>query len=146
MLSRAPGSQGPHLLGIVTRCPLVLKLRKLEPGEEWRGKVIYDDIEVELSDPSQVEEAINKGWCPIVPYPLTACQPCLESEEKCRVILSGPCSSTHKKRDPLNLLSPRTPGQKRLCIPSQWLWHNTSQDAFQGDILSLLDSEGFYLW
>lgn len=54
----------------------MLKLRKLEPGEEWRGKVIYDDIEVELSDPSQVEEAINKGRCPIVPYPLTACQPC----------------------------------------------------------------------
>lgn len=79
----------------------MLKLRKSEPGEEWKGKVTYEDFEVELSDPSQVEEAINKGRGLIVPYPLTACQPCLESEEKCRVILSGPCSNTHTKMRPL---------------------------------------------
>ncbi|XP_038200836.1 interferon-induced GTP-binding protein Mx1 [Arvicola amphibius] len=61
VLEALSGVALPRGSGIVTRCPLVLKLRKLEPGEEWRGKVIYDDIEVELSDPSQVEEAINKG-------------------------------------------------------------------------------------
>ncbi|CAO2632556.1 Interferon-induced GTP-binding protein Mx2 [Lemmus lemmus] len=61
VLEALSGVALPRGSGIVTRCPLVLKLRKLEPGEEWRGKVVYDDIEVELSDPSQVEEAINKG-------------------------------------------------------------------------------------
>lgn len=61
VLEALSGVALPRGSGIVTRCPLVLKLRKLEPGEEWRGKVTYDDIEVELSDPSQVEEAINKG-------------------------------------------------------------------------------------
>ncbi|XP_028608341.1 interferon-induced GTP-binding protein Mx2 [Grammomys surdaster] len=61
VLEALSGVALPRGSGIVTRCPLVLKLKKLNQGEEWRGKVIYDDIEVELSDPSQVEEAINKG-------------------------------------------------------------------------------------
>lgn len=39
----------------------MLKLKQLEEREEWRGKVTYKDTEVELSDPSQVEEEINKG-------------------------------------------------------------------------------------
>uniref|UniRef100_A0A8C6HMA4 MX dynamin-like GTPase 2 n=1 Tax=Mus spicilegus TaxID=10103 RepID=A0A8C6HMA4_MUSSI len=61
VLEALSGVALPRGSGIVTRCPLVLKLRKLNEGEEWRGKVSYDDIEVELSDPSEVEEAINKG-------------------------------------------------------------------------------------
>ncbi|KAK7812283.1 hypothetical protein U0070_024437, partial [Myodes glareolus] len=61
VLEALSGVALPRGSGIVTRCPLVLKLRKLEPGEEWRGKVIYNNMEVELSDPSQVEEAINKA-------------------------------------------------------------------------------------
>ena len=60
VLEALSGVALPRGSGIVTRCPLVLKLRKLNEGEEWRGKVSYDDIEVELSDPSEVEEAINK--------------------------------------------------------------------------------------
>ena len=47
--------------GIVTRCPLVLKLKKLINEDEWRGKVSYQDFEMEISDPSEVEEEINKG-------------------------------------------------------------------------------------
>lgn len=79
--SRALDVHGPHLIGIVTRCPLVLKLRKLNQGEEWRGKVTYDDIEVELSDPSQVEEAINKGQYLI--FPLSPdCQHCVLSPRR----------------------------------------------------------------
>lgn len=61
VLEALSGVALPRGSGIVTRCPLVLKLKKLNEGEEWRGKVTYDDIEVELSDPSEVEEAINKG-------------------------------------------------------------------------------------
>ncbi|XP_059132947.1 interferon-induced GTP-binding protein Mx2 [Peromyscus eremicus] len=61
VLEALSGVALPRGSGIVTRCPLVLKLKKLEQGKEWRGKVTYDDIELELSDPSQVEDAINKG-------------------------------------------------------------------------------------
>lgn len=61
VLEALSGVALPRGSGIVTRCPLVLKLKKLNEGEKWRGKVTYDDIEVELSDPSEVEEAINKG-------------------------------------------------------------------------------------
>lgn len=43
----------------------MLKLKKLNQGEEWKGKVTYDDIEVELSYPSEVEEAINTGQYPV---------------------------------------------------------------------------------
>lgn len=50
--------------GIVTRCPLVLKLKKLINEDEWRGKVSYQDTEMEISDPSEVEVEINKGECP----------------------------------------------------------------------------------
>lgn len=50
--------------GIVTRCPLVLKLKKLMNEDEWRGKVSYRDFETEISDPSEVEEAINTGKRP----------------------------------------------------------------------------------
>lgn len=49
------------LLGIVTRCPLVLRMKKLGPEEAWRGKVSYLDEEVELSEASQVEGEVNKG-------------------------------------------------------------------------------------
>ncbi|XP_052597302.1 interferon-induced GTP-binding protein Mx2-like [Peromyscus californicus insignis] len=61
VLEALSGVALPRGSGIVTRCPLVLKLKKLEQEEEWRGKVTYDDIELELSDPSQVEDAINNG-------------------------------------------------------------------------------------
>ncbi|KAL6072486.1 hypothetical protein STEG23_030730 [Scotinomys teguina] len=61
VLEALSGVALPRGSGIVTRCPLVLKLKKLRQGEKWRGKVTYDDIEVELSDSSQVEDAINKG-------------------------------------------------------------------------------------
>lgn len=61
----------------------MLKLKKLNQGEEWKGKFAFDDIEVELSDPSEVEEAINTGQYPVSLSPsdclLTLC---LETEEK----------------------------------------------------------------
>ncbi|XP_038201951.1 interferon-induced GTP-binding protein Mx1-like isoform X1 [Arvicola amphibius] len=61
VLEALSGVALPRGSGIVTRCPLVLKLKQLEEGEKWRGKVTYKDTEVELSDPSQVEEEITKA-------------------------------------------------------------------------------------
>lgn len=53
---------GTSLLGIITRCPLVLKLKK-QLGYEapWRGKISYQNTELQLQDPSQVEREIYKG-------------------------------------------------------------------------------------
>lgn len=48
-------------LGIVTRCPLVLKLRKLRHDDEWKGKVTYRDIEIDLTAASEVEQEVRKG-------------------------------------------------------------------------------------
>ncbi|CAH6792606.1 Mx1 [Phodopus roborovskii] len=61
VLEALSGVALPRGSGIVTRCPLVLKLKQLEQGEEWRGKVTYKGIEVEISDPMQVEGEINKA-------------------------------------------------------------------------------------
>lgn len=59
VLEALSGVALPRGSGIVTRCPLVLKLKKLMNEDEWRGKVSYRDFETEISDPSEVEEAIN---------------------------------------------------------------------------------------
>ncbi|XP_029410886.1 interferon-induced GTP-binding protein Mx1 [Nannospalax galili] len=61
VLEALSGVALPRGSGIVTRCPLELKLKKLREGKEWRGKVTYGIFEVELSDPSQVEGEINKA-------------------------------------------------------------------------------------
>ena len=52
-------------LGIVTRCPLVLRLKKLGNEDQWKGKVSFLDKEIEISDASQVEKEISEGKCPI---------------------------------------------------------------------------------
>lgn len=61
VLEALSGVALPRGSGIVTRCPLVLKLRKLRDGDEWKGKVSYQDEEIEMSDASEVEEEIRKA-------------------------------------------------------------------------------------
>ncbi|XP_006156437.1 interferon-induced GTP-binding protein Mx1 [Tupaia chinensis] len=61
VLEALSGVALPRGSGIVTRCPLVLKLKKLINEDKWRGKVSYQDIEVEITDPSKVEPEINKA-------------------------------------------------------------------------------------
>nr|XP_034371323.1 interferon-induced GTP-binding protein Mx1-like [Arvicanthis niloticus] len=61
VLEALSGVALPRGSGIVTRCPLVLKLKQLKQGAEWRAKVIYKDTEIEISDPAQVEREINKA-------------------------------------------------------------------------------------
>uniref|UniRef100_A0A673SMI2 Interferon-induced GTP-binding protein Mx1 n=1 Tax=Suricata suricatta TaxID=37032 RepID=A0A673SMI2_SURSU len=61
VLEALSGVALPRGSGIVTRCPLVLKLKRLVSGEAWRGRVSYQDHEVEISDPSEVEQEINKA-------------------------------------------------------------------------------------
>ncbi|XP_008066755.1 interferon-induced GTP-binding protein Mx1-like, partial [Carlito syrichta] len=61
VLEALSGVALPRGSGIVTRCPLVLKLRKLRHGEEWKGKVSYQHIETEISDALEVEKEITKA-------------------------------------------------------------------------------------
>nr|AMW93070.1 myxovirus resistance 1 protein [Eidolon helvum] len=61
VLEALSGVALPRGSGIVTRCPLVLKLRKVRDGDEWKGKVSYHDVEVEISDPLEVEKEISKA-------------------------------------------------------------------------------------
>ncbi|KAM6161429.1 interferon-induced GTP-binding protein Mx2-like isoform 2-T2 [Erethizon dorsatum] len=61
VLEALSGVALPRGSGIVTRCPLVLKLKKLRQEEEWRGKVSYMGIEEDIPDASKVEEEINKA-------------------------------------------------------------------------------------
>ncbi|KAF6120467.1 MX dynamin like GTPase 2 [Phyllostomus discolor] len=62
VLEALSGVALPRGSGIVTRCPLVLKLKKQLSSEvSWRGKISYQDKELKLQDPSQVEREINKA-------------------------------------------------------------------------------------
>ncbi|XP_021040612.1 interferon-induced GTP-binding protein Mx1 [Mus caroli] len=61
VLEALSGVALPRGSGIVTRCPLVLKLKQLKQGEKWRGKIIYKDTEINISSPSKVEREINKA-------------------------------------------------------------------------------------
>uniref|UniRef100_A0A2K5QG33 MX dynamin like GTPase 1 n=1 Tax=Cebus imitator TaxID=2715852 RepID=A0A2K5QG33_CEBIM len=61
VLEALSGVALPRGNGIVTRCPLVLKLKKLVNEEEWKGKVSYQDFETEISDASEVEKEVNKA-------------------------------------------------------------------------------------
>lgn len=47
--------------GIVTRCPLELKMKRKKGGEDWYGKISYQDHEEELDDPEKVEAKIREG-------------------------------------------------------------------------------------
>lgn len=61
VLEALSGVALPRGSGIVTRCPLVLKLKKLAPQQEWKGKISYQDIDEELHDPSVVDKEIRKA-------------------------------------------------------------------------------------
>lgn len=50
-----------HRKGIVTRCPLELKMKRKKEGEEWYGKISYQDHEEDLDDPEKVEAKIREG-------------------------------------------------------------------------------------
>lgn len=58
----------------------MLKLRKVRDGDEWKGKVSYHDVEVEISDPLEVEKEISKGK-----HPCALSSPIWRSDELCEV-------------------------------------------------------------
>ncbi|XP_053167168.1 interferon-induced GTP-binding protein Mx-like isoform X2 [Hemicordylus capensis] len=61
VLEALSGVALPRGSGIVTRCPLELKLKKMQDRTEWKGKIVYLNTEQDLTSPSQVEDAIKRA-------------------------------------------------------------------------------------
>uniref|UniRef100_A0A8D0KPD4 MX dynamin like GTPase 1 n=1 Tax=Salvator merianae TaxID=96440 RepID=A0A8D0KPD4_SALMN len=63
VLEALSGVALPRGSGIVTRCPLALKLKKLSYGEKWKGKITFLNRSRFLQNPSEVETEIRQGEC-----------------------------------------------------------------------------------
>ncbi|XP_078104060.1 interferon-induced GTP-binding protein Mx [Sander vitreus] len=61
VLEALSGVALPRGSGIVTRCPLELKMKRRREGEEWYGKISYQDCEKEIEDPADVEKKIREA-------------------------------------------------------------------------------------
>ncbi|XP_041067819.1 interferon-induced GTP-binding protein Mx3-like isoform X2 [Carcharodon carcharias] len=61
VLEALSGVALPRGSGIVTRCPLELKLRKAKGVKIWKGRISYKNYLKELSDPSEVDKEIVKA-------------------------------------------------------------------------------------
>nr|XP_020645003.1 interferon-induced GTP-binding protein Mx2-like [Pogona vitticeps] len=61
VLEALSGVALPRGSGIVTRCPLALKLKKLSSGQQWKGKISYLDKNLELTNASEVEREIRRA-------------------------------------------------------------------------------------
>ncbi|XP_064183785.1 interferon-induced GTP-binding protein Mx3-like [Anguilla rostrata] len=61
VLEALSGVALPRGSGIVTRCPLELKMKRLKEDDAWHGKISYSDREVEIYDPDDVERLIREA-------------------------------------------------------------------------------------
>ncbi|XP_021261601.1 interferon-induced GTP-binding protein Mx-like [Numida meleagris] len=61
ILEALSGVALPRGNGIVTRCPLELKLKKITTPQEWKGVIHYRNMEIQLQNASEVEKAIRKA-------------------------------------------------------------------------------------
>jgi len=48
-------------IGIVTRCPLELKLKKVTGGVSWKAVISYNKKKIEFLDSSLVGKQIEEG-------------------------------------------------------------------------------------
>ncbi|NXG93707.1 MX protein, partial [Stercorarius parasiticus] len=61
VLEALSGIALPRGNGIVTRCPLELKLKRIPATQAWKGKMRYRNINLDLQDASEVEKAIREA-------------------------------------------------------------------------------------
>ncbi|XP_075952230.1 interferon-induced GTP-binding protein Mx-like [Anarhichas minor] len=61
VLEALSGVALPRGSGIVTRCPLELKMKRRKEGEEWYGKISYQGYEAEIEDPADVDAMIREA-------------------------------------------------------------------------------------
>nr|XP_005489031.1 interferon-induced GTP-binding protein Mx [Zonotrichia albicollis]XP_026650531.1 interferon-induced GTP-binding protein Mx [Zonotrichia albicollis] len=61
VLEALSGVALPRGNGIVTRCPLELKLKRLPEGQAWQGKISYKNMTLDLQNASEVDRAIRQA-------------------------------------------------------------------------------------
>ncbi|XP_039585426.1 interferon-induced GTP-binding protein Mx-like isoform X1 [Passer montanus] len=61
VLEALSGVALPRGNGIVTRCPLELKLKRLPEGQAWQGTISYRNVTMELQNASEVDGAIREA-------------------------------------------------------------------------------------
>ncbi|KAG7315627.1 hypothetical protein KOW79_020493 [Hemibagrus wyckioides] len=61
VLEALSGVALPRGSGIVTRCPLELKMKKSRKENVWHGKINFEDYEEEFEDPKDVDQLIRKA-------------------------------------------------------------------------------------
>ncbi|XP_053471129.1 interferon-induced GTP-binding protein Mx1-like [Ictalurus furcatus] len=61
VLEALSGVALPRGSGIVTRCPLELKMKKSRQRDFWHGKIKYKDIVIDITDPADVERLIRNA-------------------------------------------------------------------------------------
>ncbi|NWW56007.1 MX protein, partial [Ifrita kowaldi] len=61
VLEALSGVALPRGNGIVTRCPLELKLKRLPEGQPWQGKICYRNVALELQNASEVDRAVRQA-------------------------------------------------------------------------------------
>ncbi|XP_075287808.1 interferon-induced GTP-binding protein Mx-like isoform X1 [Opisthocomus hoazin] len=61
VLEALSGIALPRGNGIVTRCPLELKLKRIPATQAWKGKMCYRNTSLELQNASEVEKAIREA-------------------------------------------------------------------------------------
>ncbi|KAF7651959.1 hypothetical protein LDENG_00103130 [Lucifuga dentata] len=61
VLEALSGVALPRGSGIVTRCPLEIKMKRKKEGEEWYGKISYQETEKEIDMPADVEKHIREA-------------------------------------------------------------------------------------
>ncbi|XP_036400708.1 interferon-induced GTP-binding protein Mx3-like [Megalops cyprinoides] len=61
VLEALSGVSLPRGSGIVTRCPLELKLRKLRGGVQWKAILSYNEEYIQFDDPSLVERYVAEA-------------------------------------------------------------------------------------
>ncbi|KAF4119067.1 interferon-induced GTP-binding protein MxB-like [Onychostoma macrolepis] len=61
VLEALSGVALPRGSGIVTRCPLELKMIRTKDEEKWHGRISYQDKEEEIDDPAEVEKKIREA-------------------------------------------------------------------------------------
>ncbi|XP_067258544.1 interferon-induced GTP-binding protein MxB isoform X4 [Chanodichthys erythropterus] len=61
VLEALSGVALPRGSGIVTRCPLELKMIRAKGEEKWHGKISYQNHEEDIDDPAEVEKKIREA-------------------------------------------------------------------------------------
>ncbi|KAF4119069.1 interferon-induced GTP-binding protein MxB [Onychostoma macrolepis] len=61
VLEALSGVALPRGSGIVTRCPLELKMIRIKDEDKWHGRISYQDKEEDIYDPAEVEKKIREA-------------------------------------------------------------------------------------